>query len=198
MSIGTGLNSNILTSIQSMSASDLINLINMAKQEETSRKTKIENNYGALFSKIIGTDKIYQLPEVQAKDLKLEKDPKYPQGVVRPSMLGEHSAVRGIMGSNRPFIAIKIELLNAETKKVYGVVVELIFKRYPIDGDGGKGAYYENNYVTALNNASESGESYPSMIYGSGGMSNKQIQVVADILDGKTYHVWNTLIRRAQ
>jgi len=154
-------------------------------KEREIRKQIIESNYGPLFSEIVGPDRIDALPEMMAADLNLKKDSKYCSKVVAPSMLKENSAVRGVLGSGRPFIAIKVEMLDSQTKEVVDTVVELVFKRYPLKGDGGPNRVYENNYVTALINISDKGISYPSTLYGSCGMSNIQIEALRELLDGK-------------
>lgn len=170
--------------VRSLDAQGLSALMALIQQESTKRKTEIEDSYGNWFCSIVGVERIYSLAVVEAQELDLAKDGKYPEGVVKPSMMKELSAVRGIMGSNRPFIAIKIEILDPTTRKVEGVVVELIFKRYSLDREG-KGSIFEHNYVTALSNATEDGTAFRSCLYNSGGMIDKQITAVRDLLEGK-------------
>jgi hypothetical protein len=188
--------------IQSMDTISLDQLIKESQSELKNRqeaKTKqMLSEYGKIFCDIIGVDTIYSIPVVEAKTLGLLKESKYPQKVVKPSMMGGHSVVRGKTELNRPFIAIKIEMLTPETRKVEAVVVELIFKRYSIDCDGRGGGLHEDNYVTALNNSTNNGEVYPSTLYSTGGMSDSQIQAVKDLLEGKEIKspVGNYLIRK--
>jgi hypothetical protein len=172
--------------IRAMNGLELGALIARLQKVETNRKAEIESAYGTDFCTIVTVEKIYSLPKVEAKTLGLENDSKYPSKVVVPSMLNGPCAVRGIMGSGRPFIAIKIDVLDSKTKEKIDVVVELVFKRYSLKGDGGKGKYMENNYVTALTNTSEKGKTLPSFLYGSRGMSKEQMAAVKDLLDGKT------------
>jgi hypothetical protein len=162
--------------IRAMNGLELGALIARLQKVETNRKAEIESAYGTDFCTIVTVEKIYSLPKVEAN----------PSKVVVPSMLNGPCAVRGIMGSGRPFIAIKIDVLDSKTKEKIDVVVELVFKRYSLKGDGGKGKYMENNYVTALTNTSEKGKTLPSFLYGSRGMSKEQMAAVKDLLDGKT------------
>jgi hypothetical protein len=186
--------------VQSLTPQELTRLLETSMKEQTERQHKTQDCYGKYFCDLVGLEQLYQLPEVSAQEMSLADDPKYPENTVLPSHLKATSAVRGIMGSNRPFIAVKIELLNPTTKKVVDVVVEVIFKRYALDGDGGKGHCYENNYVTALHNKSEGGQTYRSTLYSSGGMITAQIQVLRDLLAGKEIQapIGNYLIRKAK
>ena len=172
--------------IRGMSGLELRALQDRLQREEAARKAEIEDAYGADFSNIVGLENIYSLTEVQAKDLGLENDAKYPSNIVTPSMLSDHIAVRGLMGSYRPFIAIKIEVLDPRTKQRIDTVVELIFKRFSLKGDGAKGRCREDSYVTALYNISEKGKSLRSFLYSKGYMIETQKAAVRDLLDGKT------------
>ncbi|MBS0656262.1 MAG: hypothetical protein JSR46_10825 [Verrucomicrobia bacterium] len=171
--------------ISNLSLSELNQLKEFVEKEQASKKAEIEDTYGPDFCGIVGTEKISALFKVTAKDLNLENDGKYAQNCVKPSMLQGHSAVRGIMGSNRPFIAIKIDILDPKTKERVDVVVEVVFKRYALDGSGGKEKFDENNYVTTLITASEAGKQWNSFLYATGGMTREQIAAVGELLDGK-------------
>ncbi len=173
------------SALRTMNLNELNALRDLIAKEETTRKTELVNTYGEWFCNIVGVDRIFQLTQVEAKDLNLTNDGKYPQCVVQPSMLKNHSAVRGMMGSNRPFVAVKIEVLDSETKKVVGVVVELIFKRYNMEGCGRKGGAREHQYVTALANSREDGTRIDSSLYCAGGMTNQQITAVKNLLEGQ-------------
>ena len=177
--------SSMASALRSMNLNELNALRDLIVKEETDRKKEVRETYGEWFSNIVGVDRIFQLVKVEAKDLNLEAEGKYPQGVVRPSMLKDLSAVRGLTGWKRPFIAIKVEVLEPETKKVVGVFVELIFKRYGLDGDGKPGSIFEDNYVTALSNSREDGTRIESCLYCAGGMTSKQITAVRELLEGK-------------
>jgi hypothetical protein len=54
-----------------------------------------------------------------------------------------------------------------------------------LDKDGEKGSWFEHNYVTALSNATEDKRRFTSCLYRSGGMTDKQITAVRDLLEGK-------------
>ncbi len=171
--------------VQSMSELELNVLKNHIEKEEAQRKANIEATYGSHFCKIVGIEQIYLLAQVEAKELSLESHSKYPEKVVTPKMLGQHSAVRGITGQQHPFIAIRIDVLDCDTKEKVDEVVELIYTRHSLKGDGGKGRIHENNYVTALTNTSANGKTLNSFLYSSGGMSNEQMEAVSDLLSGK-------------
>jgi hypothetical protein len=163
--------------ISSMNFSEINELIQKLQHAQVKKKKTIVPNYGEIFCKIIGEETLCNLPEVSAKSLNLQVKNKYPQGIVKPSMLGDTSAVRGILSWERPFIAVKIEAKEVETQKIVGVFVEVIFKRYTDS--------YPNLYVTALGNTSDEGEKVSSFLYSSGGMNEEQMQAVKDLLDGK-------------
>lgn len=189
MSTATSGLSQLTTLLRNMDFNNLQNLtpddLNAAIREETERRKKeIEDFYGSLFSNIVGAERILSLPTVTAIDLSLENPGKYPQCTVLTKHLPNLSAVRGMDGWDRPFIAIKIEVFDYSKKKICEVV-ELIFKRYGIKGDGKKGRIHEDNFVTALTNRGGDGETYNSTLYSSGGMIDAQIQAVRDLLDGK-------------
>jgi hypothetical protein len=195
MAIGAA---SITEAIRSMNTQNLNALKDLIAQEESNRKAEIKNMYGEWFCNIVGIENIYSLTQVEAKDLNLEGNSKYFQDTVKPSMLKE-PAVRGIMGNNRPFVAIKLEMLDSETKKVMHVVVEVIFKRYPLTGDGGKGCQHENNYVTTLSNLTEKEVKVSSYLYSSGSMRDQHIMALKDLLEGKTVRapVGDSFIRKA-
>lgn len=153
------------------------------EEEREKRIRDIEDIYGRLFSNIIGKERLFNIPCLYAEDVHLEKDDKYPS--IKLEALKEHSAIRGITGSQRPFIAIKVEILNEATHEVEDVYPELICKRYPIDGDGRKGGDHEDNYITAVSTVSQKGKTYTSKLYSTGGMSEVQMEAVRDLLKGK-------------
>ncbi|MGH2613430.1 MAG: hypothetical protein ACRDFB_10350 [Rhabdochlamydiaceae bacterium] len=148
------------------------------------KEEEINKIFGKTFTNIVGADVIDSIPEVSAASLKLNTNlSKYPKRIVKPSYLGDHPAVRTIMGDQRPVIAMNIELLS-HTGKVQTVVNELVFKRYSLDGDGKLGGIYENNYVSALEAMNEDGKVVDSYLYSSGGMSSQQMERVRDLLKG--------------
>jgi hypothetical protein len=171
--------------IRAMNMRELNARLQKEKDAIEAVKEEIKGVYGTDFCKIVTVKKIYFLAKVKANALGLENDDKYPNNVVTPAMLNGRRAVRGVMGSLRPFIAIKIDVLDSKTKEKIDVVVELVFKRYSLKGDGAKGGYMENNYVTALSITSEQGKSWNSFL-SSGEMSHKKMAAVKDLLDGKT------------
>lgn len=164
--------------LASMSLLTLEKLIQNAQQEIIKKQEEVTSKYGDWFCGIIGKEIIFKLPEVKAEALKLHEDRKYPSNKTKPSMLGSYSAVRGMLSYDRPFIAIKIEAKDVINKKLIGVFVEVIFTRFTEKSTG--------NYVTALCNAAEDGTTHASFLYGTGGMSQQQIEAVRDLLLGKT------------
>lgn len=174
----------------SLSLDDIQKLMTLLPKEEEARRTKINDLFGKVFCQGVGEHNILQLPVVQAEDLNLVKTSKYPECRVTISMLKGKSAVRGLMTMDydeimqRPFLALHVDILTKEGNKLQEVV-ELVFKRYPIETDGGKGCMHEHNYVTALTNLADDGRGFRSYLYSSGGMTPEQIQAVRDLLEGK-------------
>lgn len=167
----------------SMSSGALREFIREAERQLEERKEVIRDNYGDSFTDIVGAELIDDLPEVPAKQLNLHSgEGKYAPACVKPEDLGEFSAVRGIMGSGRPFVAIRVEIIDKAKQTVIDKTVELIFKRYSLGGDGKRGALCENNFVTALSTLGESGKTHRSYLYSSGGMSEEQMEAVRDLL----------------
>ena len=180
----------ILYTIQKLGFSDLTSLEQAARAESALRLQKVKDIYGQWFSDLIGLERLCNLPEVPASQLGLADADKvkYPSNLVLPSHFSQASAVRGIMGSQlpRPFVAVKVTMFDPTTHKVVATVAELIFKRYAINADGGRGRLFEDNYVTALHCKSSNGEQFPSNLYASGGMTAAQLTALKDLLQGKT------------
>lgn len=183
----------IHTQLSLYTLADLKQLKQKIKQEEQKRFEAITTIYGTVFSQIIGKETIFNLPEVSDESLKLKGFGKYPMNIVRPHMLGDKSAVRGVMEYERPFIVIKIEVKYNE--QILGIFAEVIFKRYGNIGDGKFGGLQENNYVSSLSLTSDEGVQHPSFLYSSGGMSQMEIENVKQLLDGKEIHLNNHHIR---
>ncbi len=95
-------------------------------------------------------------------------------------------AVWTMDGRQRPAVALKLELLDAETEEKITDVAEVIFKRYGLNGDGGKGSTNENNYVTSFDIWGSNGKTYDKLLYSSGGMSVYQMELVGSLLKGET------------
>jgi len=163
-----------------------LNLDELKKLKVFAKHRKSELIYGRQFTKIVGAENIFRLPSVEATELNLhsENDKYYPM-CTKPSHMKDKSAVRGINGRDCPFVAIKIEVLDAETRQLVTKVVEVIFKRYGNFGDGGYGKWHENNYVTTLYTVTEEGERHCSYLYNNACMSDAQMQAVRDLLEGK-------------
>jgi hypothetical protein len=188
--------------VQSADTKSLGALMTLLQQEPARRKAQMEDTYGNWFCDIVGIERIYALAVVDAKQLNLDTfTGKCPDRVVIPSMLGKHTAVRGTFG-NKPLIAIKLEILCPATKKVEGVVVEVIFKKSPLDMDGGKGKPDENRYLAA-NTKTDNGTYFNSCLGYNGlfSMNKEQVTAVEDLLKGKTIvavHGPKYLIRMAK
>ncbi len=174
----------ILRLIQDMNGRQLSSLSKEIENEEKKRKEEIKTTFGEYFVGKVGLDRLYSLPVVSATDLNLEDDEyiKYPK--IHPSLFSGYSAVRILSGSKRPLIAIKVEMQDPATKKTYAMV-EVIFKRYSIAGRGGVGKSDENNYVASLQNFTKNDEQEGSSLSASGGLNGKELQAIADLLDGK-------------
>lgn len=181
--------SQLLSRIEHQEDLSLRELYNQSSHEIKNRKEKILQEFGSRFTELVGFERIEALPVVNAEDIGLIGGQKYPGGQVKPYLMNGQSAVRGVMkDTNRPFIAIKIQMKDPETLKILGTVVEVIFKRYSNDRDSKLGEWHENNWVTALSNADNYGNFYRSTLYRGGGMSKKQMEGVRDLLDGKEIH----------
>lgn len=170
--------------LSSLSFQELGALMIKIQEEQNERQKKIPIDYGPWFCKIVGQETICRLPEMDAKSLGLDRDGKYPEGTT-PSMLRTHSAVRGIMSWNRPFIAIKVEVREIDTDKIVGVFVEVIFKRYGLDGEGAPGRARENHYVTLFLTHSDDGKKHGTFLYGAGAMKEEGVIAVRDLLEGQ-------------
>ncbi|MCE2982067.1 MAG: hypothetical protein LW832_00735 [Parachlamydia sp.] len=172
-------------SLYELSSIDPASLLLMFENEKKLKIEQVKKQYGDYFCSIV--KHIFRLQEVEAEKLNLVNEGKYPSHRVSPAMLGNESAVRGMMGSNRPFLAIKIEVLDATTKLVQKVTTEVIFKRYPL----GSWPDREDVYVTVLGNQTfdvngNKLEGYHhSFLYAGGGMSDEQLRAVQDLLEGK-------------
>lgn len=171
--------------INTTSYDDLDTIIQLAQETKKARATEIIEQYGTTFSEIFGVQTLFDLPVVSAESLGISEKNDYPDGIA-PSLMEKHSAVRGIINNERPFVAIKIEIIDPTTKKVIDHAVELIFKRYSMHGDGKKGERGENNFVTSPNLKSTTGKGYTSLLSTSNGMSLKEIKAVKELLQGNT------------
>lgn len=159
--------------------------IEVLREAVKMKEQRVEKDLGLLFVKYIPLERYLEFPEVPASDLCLNTDSKYHQDVVRPMMMGKHTVIRGSDGWNRPFLAMKIELLDKDQRKV-AEVVELVFRRFdPSLFEDGSDHYRRDNWVSALANMGNDGKSYSSFVYSSGDFAPKNYQAVQDLLDGK-------------
>ena len=183
-----------------LTISELQHFIYEASTQKTERTIDL---YGSVLTDIIGVEAISKLPEKTPEELnlhtsalrytdkgetfQLSSEGKYPKNQIRPHHL-EQPVVRGVLDSNRPFIALKLEVQRSlpsgllETSKV----VELVMKRYSNTGDGKRGRRHENNYVTSLWCTDDTGMSHNSYLYQSGGMSPNELMAVKSLIEGKT------------
>lgn len=169
----------------SMNSTALRDFIREAERQLKEHEEVIRNTYGDTFTDIVGAELIDDLPEVPAEQLNLHiGNIGCPVARVKPDDLGEFSAVRGIMGGGRPFVAIRVEIIDKAKQTVIDKTVELIFKCYSLDEEGKKGARGENDFETAVTNLGESGKQYLPYLCSSGGrgMSEEQMEAVRDLL----------------
>ncbi|NGX59179.1 MAG: hypothetical protein KR126chlam3_00326 [Chlamydiae bacterium] len=131
--------------------------------ESRRREEKLEEEFGTSLCKTLGYDTIDEIPIVRAIDLGLDNEEQYHPRTVHPASLGEEIIVRGKDGWNRPFIALKCDVLDAKLEKV-AELVEIIYKRFPLDGFGGKGKEHENSYVSGFNNIDSKGQEHFSVM----------------------------------
>ena len=183
-----------------LTISELQHFIHQASTQKTERTIDL---YGSLLTDIIGVEAISKLPEKTPEELnlhtlalrytnegetfQLSSEENYPKNQIRPHHLHQ-PVVRGVLESNRPFIALKLKVQRSlpsgllETSKV----VELVMKRYSNTKDGKRGGPHENNYVTSLWCTDDTGRNHNSYLYQSGGMSANHIGVVKNLIEGKT------------
>ena len=95
--------------------------------EEIKTLIKLREAYGEAFCEIVGTQTLINLPEFTWGAVSvIEKNGVYKHNLT-PSVLGEHSAVRGMTTNQIPFIAIKIEVTNPQETVANKIGVEVIF-----------------------------------------------------------------------
>lgn len=149
-------------------------------------KFQQEHAWGERFTHAVGIEMLANLPEVDAAQLKLDDDHEGLPDRVTPDLFKE-PAVRGITGKDRrPFIAIKLLLIDPKTRKVVDTIVLLVFKRFGLNSSGAKGGGDENNIVTAPTCKGASGKIYNCPINGANGMNLEQFDYVRRLLDGIT------------
>lgn len=168
-----------------MTATQLRQHILQCQQELEGLRRNISDIYGEVFTGIVGGNKIFDIPEMDARELHLDNPGEYPEDRVTPGLF-KAATTRGIMGDGRPFIAIKVELLDPATGAVVAKVVEVIFKRYSLQGDGGKGQAHEHHYVSVQSNRGDDGKRYPSLFQPEGRMDKAQMEALRDLLQDKT------------
>jgi hypothetical protein len=168
---------NMTSLVQSMNLQELEKLRALIVEKQNSRLKEIQELYGKMVTGIIGIETIDAIPQVKAQEVNLEDDRNYPDCAVRPSMLGNRSVVRGVMGSGRPFIALKIELLDCTTREQAGIVVELLMKRYALEGP--------DNYTMPTNTCDDQGEHFYCSFRTAGGLDEEQIGLVKKLLQGE-------------
>jgi len=172
-------------SLPQLSFRDLTALQNQIQNEMDKREKEVRDDFGNCFVNQIGVRLLAEVPKVEASQVGLVNI----EGVEYPSEAFQYnaasSAVRGIMGIQhpRPFLAMKIEILNQGQQKI-AKVAELVFQRYSEEQD---------NYVTLTSAKILAGEaSLPSpapsssFLYTSGGMNQKQLEAIGSLLEGKT------------
>lgn len=141
-----------------------------ALQEKIQQRLKeeIQSQHSEQFIEALGLEALTKIPVVQSD----------------ADEAGNYTTFRGLDRSNRPFIAIKVDLLDQTGEKA-AQVVEKIFKRYSLDGDGKNGEEHGNNYVTTPAVRGDDGKEYPTGLYNAGGMSKEEQQGVGRLLRGE-------------
>ncbi|MGH2613429.1 MAG: hypothetical protein ACRDFB_10345 [Rhabdochlamydiaceae bacterium] len=164
-----------ITQLHTFSLNELILL-----KEETNLEIdkKIKTIY-EMFANTVGATVIDSIPLVAASTLKLDekKIPDHLHGIVKPSYLGQHPAVRCIMGDDYPVIAMNIELLST-IDKVEMVITELVFRTSFLTPD-------KNSCDCALLAMTEEGVLLSSYL-SSRNMSKSKMERVKELLEGKT------------
>ncbi len=147
----------------------------------------IQEEFGTLFTKIVGAKRIEDLPTVHPSTLGVTKanEDTFLLDLINPNCLKEHSAVRGRLPSNRPFIAIKIQMNHPATNRVWATVVEVIFKKHSIDGWGAPKKFGENVFITVPTVLGDDGKKYCSPLLYHSKMEKSQMEKVRDLLSGK-------------
>ena len=65
-----------------------------ACEELKNREVDVQDIYGKYFTDIVGLEQIVNLPVYKAQELGLQKDPKYPNKIVKPSFMKEPAVER--------------------------------------------------------------------------------------------------------
>ncbi len=169
--------------------------------ESRRREGKLEEKFGTSLCKTLGYDTIEAIPEVSAMDLGLENTEPVHQRTVLPAHLGDKTVVRGIDGWSRPFLAVKCDLLTCDVfdgrpKKV-AELVEIIHKRYPLDGLGGKGKEHENYYISGLVNLDSNNNEHISVMPATIHVQ-ETINLFKRIINGETFQTPNYSVRMSQ
>lgn len=146
-----------------------------ALQEWVNEAVPVYNSYGEWFTDAVGVDKLVKLHEVNAKEVKLDTDQESIDWVT-PDLFKE-PAVRGTGGKSRPFVAIKLELLNPKTREVIDTIVLLVLKR---------NHWSKQDFITASTCKGASGKTYNCPINGANGLNLEQVDHVRRLLDGIT------------
>jgi len=162
--------------LPAMSNSEFSQLSELITKERKRRIRECERLFGDIFCKKVDVKLLYKLPKVTARDLSLENDPIIPEEIVKPSMLNGYPAVWGVTRSNRTFLAIKIYLIDKETQKIIGTVVELFIQLRAED---------HASYITAKKNLSNKKKSFTSCFGKRGSLGDREMEAIKKLLQGK-------------
>jgi hypothetical protein len=122
--------------------------------------------YGASFCDKVGIENLLKMKTVNVEDLKVTPG-KYNRFDFSNYDFGPYSAVKFIDQFLRPGIAILLKGYDYWNERWF-TTVEVIQKRYSLDGDGGKGKLHESNFVSAQESESSDGFRRESIFYRSG------------------------------
>lgn len=134
------------------------------------KKKQLREVYGDWFCDTVGIDNLKKMPRVTAESLNLQNASKYHSNTVLVDAFKkavkdkETSAVKGLDGYDRPFIAILMQGYDKTENKLVNYV-ELISKRHSIRDFGDKEQRQKNKYISALYNMCDDGKSRQSVFY---------------------------------
>jgi len=160
--------------LKEMSYAELQSLIKEATRVQEEKKTKISKYLGDWFQSYIPVDTFLSFRQVEPEQIGIKKGDKYFKGV-KPSDLKGENVVAGVC-EKRPFIALRVELIDNKGGRI-AEVAEVIHKRY---------AKMAENWVSNLDAMKEDGLLCGSVFYATKGMSDEEMTVLQDVLNGET------------
>ncbi len=169
-----------LGALDKLSPSQLLELKERAEKRWAEIEQEVEQTYHSNIVNLLGLRALAKIPVVAHEALDLRQQDYHSS--IPLSKLGPHSAVRGKDPVGRPFVAMKVKLLDAETLEPVATVVEIVFQRY-LD--------QSTNWVSG-SCIGDDEKAYQSGLYRQGSMTKAQLERVGQLLGGETIpHAFN-------